>query len=246
MFPKAPSALILPEEQPKRMEEETPDAGMYEPYTEFGDIRQKMTLGGKYKQDFDNNPPPGYYDPSSGLNLTKPKPFEAFIKTESGFKVPKPDNPEAGQYDPHTDFGSNMNDITFGSKYEPTLDSNPPPGFYSPETADSLTKPRAPSALIKEENGIKVNRGTVPDSGMYDPYTPFGSGLQNITMGEKYKEKLNENPPPGYYDADDALNLTKPAIPSAFIKEDCGFKREQEPTPDGGMYEPHQPFGLIP
>lgn len=67
-----------------------------------------------------------------------------------------------------------------------------------------------------------------------------------MTIGGKRKDEFNDNPPPGYYDPDDALNLTKPGIPSAIIREDIGYKKPQEVTPDGGMYEPYDPFGLIP
>lgn len=81
---------------------------------------------------------------------------------------------------------------------------------------------------------------------MYDPHGDFGSSLNNITLGGKYKEELNDNPPPGYYDPDDALNMVKPHAPSTIIREDFGYKKPPEVTPDAGMYEPHEPFGLIP
>jgi hypothetical protein len=43
--------------------DQNPEAGAYNPYKEFGDIPQKMTIGGKYKWKADSNPPPGYYNP---------------------------------------------------------------------------------------------------------------------------------------------------------------------------------------
>ena len=47
----------------KDREEATPDAGIYEPYSKFGDIKQKMTLGGKYRDERPSgNPALGQYD----------------------------------------------------------------------------------------------------------------------------------------------------------------------------------------
>lgn len=64
-----------------------------------------MTLGGKYKDEYNNNPPPGVYDTDVGVSMTKPKSYEAFIKQGSGFQLIKEENPDAGQYDPHKEFG---------------------------------------------------------------------------------------------------------------------------------------------
>ena len=57
-----------------------PDAGMYEPHTPFGTIKQNMTLGGKYKFKTDSNPPPGLYDPMD--TQTKQKTPSARIMKE--------------------------------------------------------------------------------------------------------------------------------------------------------------------
>lgn len=126
------------------------------------------------------------------------------------------------------------------------MNENPPPGFYNIEQSLAIINPRSQAAYIKEDCSRQVRRELLPDAGMYEPSKPFGADLNNITIGGKYKEEMNENPPPGFYDPDDAIFLTKPGIQSAFIKENVGFKREPDVTPDGGMYEPHEPFGLIP
>ena len=55
-----------------------------------------MTLGGKYTEKMQDNPAPGQYDPDSGLSMTKPKSYEAYMKEGSGFELVKEGNPDAG------------------------------------------------------------------------------------------------------------------------------------------------------
>jgi len=44
-----------------------------------------MTLGGKYKHTYNNNPPPGYYEVNASDSLTMSKSQNvAFNKTDSG------------------------------------------------------------------------------------------------------------------------------------------------------------------
>lgn len=42
--------------------------------------------------------------------------------------------------------------MTFGGKYEFKVNDVPPPGYYSPEKAESLTKPRPRATIIKENS----------------------------------------------------------------------------------------------
>ena len=67
-----------------------------------------------------------------------------------------------------------------------------------------------------------------------------------MSIGVKYPDKLNENPPPGYYDLDTSINLTKPTAYSTFIKEDQAIKIDRQKNPDAGQYDPHKEFGDIP
>ena len=39
-------------------------------------------MGSKYKFDYNENPPPGFYEPTSGIELTKPKSQATFIKED--------------------------------------------------------------------------------------------------------------------------------------------------------------------
>lgn len=46
--------------------QEIPDAGLYEKHIKpFGSDLKKVDFGSKYKMKYDNNPPPGLYDPSN-------------------------------------------------------------------------------------------------------------------------------------------------------------------------------------
>ena len=57
-------------------------------------------------------------------------------------------------------------------------------------------------------------------------------------MGGKYKWKANDNPPPGLYDPEDGTKLTKPSSRAFQYRNDVGFKKPAEISPDGGEYEP--------
>jgi hypothetical protein len=44
-----------------------------------------MTIGGKYKHNFNANPAPGQYDPEGAISHTKPRSQAALIKDETGY-----------------------------------------------------------------------------------------------------------------------------------------------------------------
>ena len=69
----------------------------------MGNLRQRIYLGGgKYKHNFNENPPPGYYNPELGDNLTRNRSSTAnFSRVPSGYKVYRDENPEAGDYEPN-------------------------------------------------------------------------------------------------------------------------------------------------
>jgi len=48
---------------------ENPSAGEYDGHlTAFGGKMNNVTIGKKYKHKYNNNPPPGYYDPEKALS----------------------------------------------------------------------------------------------------------------------------------------------------------------------------------
>lgn len=87
-----------------------------------------------------------------------------------------------------------------GNKYKFVPKEGPPPGLYEP--GDSQTKPRVPDPLIREEvMPYRRPKERSPDPGQYDKHlTEFGSGLKNVTFGDKYKFVPKEGPSPGQYD----------------------------------------------
>lgn len=59
--------------------------------------------------------------------------------------------PSPGTYDKHLiEFGKDGKTFTIGEKYSEKYDQNLGPGTYNPEKADSLTRPKVNSFLIKE------------------------------------------------------------------------------------------------
>ena len=50
--------------------------------------------------------------------------------------------------------------------------------------------------------------------GTHTPHKEFGADMNNVDFGYKYKWKPNNNPPPGLYDADKAMDKIKPSIGS--------------------------------
>lgn len=50
--------------------------------------------------------------------------------------------------------------------------------------------------------------------GAHTPYKEFGSDMTKVNFGSKYKWKPDNNPPPGLYDIDRAMNQTKPNMSS--------------------------------
>ena len=128
--PKSQAAIIREETGYKVPREIGPDPGAYDGHlTKFGESPQKMTIGGKYKHTYDANPAPGSYDPEGAIGMTKPKSTAALIKEETGYKVPRENSPDPGQYDGHLrEFGYSEKKMTIGGKYKHTYDANPAPG----------------------------------------------------------------------------------------------------------------------
>ena len=99
---RAKSAFIKKGSGFKVQREDNPDAGQYEPFQDyFSNIKSKITMGNKYITKYDENPPPGIYDTEAGTNMTRSRSTNVFIRKDTGYKVLREDNPDAGQYEPN-------------------------------------------------------------------------------------------------------------------------------------------------
>lgn len=58
-------------------------------------------MGNKYITKYDENPPPGIYDTETGTNMTRSRSTNAFIRKDTGYKVLREENPDAGMYEPN-------------------------------------------------------------------------------------------------------------------------------------------------
>lgn len=128
--------------------------------------------------------------------------------------------------------------MTIGDKYKWKPNENPPPGIYDIEKAESMTKFRNRSAIIREEvYPYRRPKETPPPLGLYDKHlTPFGADCKTkITMGSKYifKPLNGSNPGPGIYEVESGIVSIKHKSPSAIIREDSvKYRRPVEPTPE--------------
>jgi len=64
----------------------------------------KVNFGSKYVFKADQNPAPGQYEDVKDKVLDRK--YEAFIVIRKGRDMPKELPPDAGQYEPHTKFGT--------------------------------------------------------------------------------------------------------------------------------------------
>lgn len=173
--------------------------GAHDSLKPFGSDLNNINFGNKYKFNPGQNPGPGQYEPDKAVTQVKSKAYEAFIR--EGRKGSNIDyTPDAGAYNPYKDFGTIPQKMTIGGKYKFTTDSNPPPGYYNPEAADSQVRPKSASYRQSANRRDKPLVNDIPDAGQYEPHKPFGSIHQNMTIGGKYKFQTNSNPPPGLYD----------------------------------------------
>lgn len=127
-----------------------------------------------------------------------------------------------GAHDTLKPFASDVHNKTdFGTPYKFVPNNNPPPGLYNPEKGVNLTKPKTKflAAPTKEKKMDFTLNETMqmPDAGQYNSLKPFGAGMNKVDFGRKYEFKPSRNPGPGEYDADKAMNATKPKVRSACI-----------------------------
>ena len=104
-----------------------------------------------------------------------------------------------------------------------------------------MTRSKSSSAHMTKESGYKVARDDTPAGGQY--YPDQGNGFGNFTgsyygFGNKYLNKVDNNPPPGYYKPN--VNITKPKSKSAHIvKIPNVIQHPKHQNPDAGQYEPN-------
>ena len=55
--------------------------------------------------------------------------------------------------------------------------------------------------------------------GAHDYYKPFGSDLNKVNFGSKYKFNPDKNPGPGQYEPEPAMSQTKMRAYEAYIKD---------------------------
>ena len=220
LLPKARSAYIYSTlVSPRKKKDISPGPGHYDSYLrQFGDLPQSMTIQGKHSFRPNQNPPPGLYDPTRGLEMTKPRnPSYSQSNARRGQKqVRFADSPDAGQYNPHKEFGSGGPNMRLGTPFKEEKNDNPGPGSYNPELSIIKIKPTARSASINEQIFSAKRLGDNPPH-VYDGHLkPFGADVTDRAVwGKRPSDQMNDVPPPGYYDPLDSL--TKPSSPNTKI-----------------------------
>ena len=85
--------------------------------------------------------------------------------------------------------------------------------------------------------------------GAIDTLKPMGTTNTNkMTIGGRIEMKIENFPPPGNYDVENAFNATMPEPRGAIIREDMAQQlslKEKEKRPEAGEYEPYTKFGDI-
>jgi hypothetical protein len=124
-----------------------------------------MTIGGKYKYEYNNNPAPGQYEAADAQLKTRNNSPSYKIKQEYNDRTSFTDKrysggsgQSPGQYDSShmTGFGNDSKGFTIGLKRNSKIERSPGPGDF--DTEDSLihTKPRTPGgAYIAEKDDFE-------------------------------------------------------------------------------------------
>ena len=84
--------------------------------------------------------------------------------------------------------------------------------------------------------------------GAHTPHKEFGSDLNKVHFGGKYKWKPDSNPPPGLYEIEKAMNKIKPNISSTrLLQQDrskrSDFTKQNQRENPGSQYNHIKPFG---
>ena len=146
-------------------------------------------------------------------------------------------------------FGSDLKRVPFGKKhsFRPNL-ATPGPGAYDAGRADRLIKSQSQAHSIRARPKDAKSQKIETDAGRYSPHKEFGSGLNRFTLGQKGRD-LSESPtpPPGKYNPEGALLLTKPRSAAMLITRPSTARRNsgtecQSPAP-GHHFDSSRGFG---
>lgn len=140
-------------------------------------------------------------------------------------------------------FGSDVRrKVPFGKRHAFRPDPNPGPGAYQIDKADKLTKSASQVHSMRPRvKDVSTKTVTETDAGRYNPHKDFGAAVGKMTIGERSRERAVSNtPPPGAYNPDNALSLTKPKSTATIIRRDSAprvaYIRQPGQTPDPGQY----------
>jgi hypothetical protein len=133
--------------------------------------------------------------------------------------------------------------IPFGAKRKVKAADNPGPGAYDVGKADKLTKSssQAPSMRAKQKEGVGKAPAVETDAGRYNPHKEFGQDLRHMTLGRRSPGRDASNtPPPGTYNPDNAMKLTKPKSQALIMRRDSHtpsrLNQVVSESPDPGQY----------
>lgn len=135
--------------------------------------------------------------------------------------------------------GSDLPNVGFGKKHAFRPDANPGPGAYDVGKADKLTKSTSRAHSIRPRTkDVSGNATTATDAGRYNPHKDFGSDLKKMTIGRRRERAESNTPPPGAYNTETGLSMTKPKSTTALIrrKSTSAARREAPQSPDPGAY----------
>jgi hypothetical protein len=129
-----------------------------------------MTIFPKYYDKYESHPPVGAYNPDDADRWTKTRTRAALIDPGNSYKKKEDPTPPPGAYTKMSDlpFGKSVaqKNFTLGGKYKFETNENPAPGAYNPELADSHTKFRNKTTLIRPESSpYRRPKEALPDPG---------------------------------------------------------------------------------
>ena len=108
-----------------------------------------------------------------------------------------------------------MKSFRIGEKRPERQPESMGPGAYSPERADTVTKPKMPNiSMGASPSRPEVKRDVDVAPGQYDDGKRFNSNVKSFRIGEKRPERVVESMGPGAYEPDRADGQTKPKMPN--------------------------------
>lgn len=163
----------------------------------FGkDLKNKMTIGGKYVTKYSDTPPPGKYNiDAAEMHIRKKSPAVVIREPLNLYKKPPSIRPEVN--DAYLKpFGADIktNAVTMGSKYETKYFANPSVRDIDYDALMRATKPKTQSMPwappSPSKNGSRLSDYPVPEK--FYP-TPDVETIKNMSRQEKIRllQQLN-------------------------------------------------------